>query len=94
MAFQGDLSAPVATGPHLFSISRYAEHATASLDNNDEERGALDVAPGEPSFAADLSLRLQVAPGDPAVFEFDFVRVRVAIDPPPSANVGLLEPKR
>jgi hypothetical protein len=39
-------------------------------------------------------LRLRVAPGDPAVFEFDFVRVRVAIDPPPSANLGLLEPKR
>jgi hypothetical protein len=75
------------TQPHYYSIENYGMKSMYRYDDAVYETHVYDVAP-----PATLSVRLWNGQSTPAV-SYDMVRVRKAVDPPPTVTVGAPEPR-
>lgn len=75
------------TAPHFYSVENYGMKSMYRLDDVVYESHDYDIAP-----PATLSVRLWNGSSTPTV-AYDMVRVRQAVDPPPTVTVGTPEPR-
>lgn len=88
--FSGDRY-PIGNEMTFYTLERYDDHVMVSLDGAARTRWPLSADADQGPFDGPLALRFQLAFGPPSLLEFDFVRVRVAVDPPPSVALGEAE---